>query len=296
MRGIHYGNRRFLKIVVVIVVLFFTSCLSLTRTGLKHGGPIYDELVKSMMDLPNVQVAIDGLPGMALLISALVSLTPDDAKLNGLAAMAYMAWGLVVEDTNKSYAMELYGIGENYGLHGFKCLDDDIKEGMEKNGKSVYDFLDKMNKDNMDIVFYYMMNKALKLFGDMDSPYIMAEMGDLMGVIERIGKIDPSYFFYCPALFNATIGAMAGPLLGKPVEQADQMFKDAFAKTNNAMLLGYWLYARFYAVTIMDEKLFDDTCKYVMDTPSSALKGGRLINEIAKLKVKKLIAEKSKYF
>lgn len=296
MKGILYGNRIILKIVVVLVALCFTSCLSLTRTGLNNGGPIYDELVKSMMDLPNAQVAIDGLPGMALLISGLVSLSPDDAKLNGLAAMTYMAWGMVIEDTNKEYAMELYGIGESYGLQGFKCLDDDIKEGMEKEGKSVYDFLDKMNKDNMDVVFYYMMNKALKLFGDMGNPYVMAELGDLMGVIEKIGKIDPGYFFYCPALFNAAIAAMAGPLMGTPTEKANEMFKEALAKTNNKMLLGYWMYALFYAVTIMDEKLFDDTCQYVMDTPSSDLKGGRLINEIAKMKVKKLMAEKSKYF
>jgi hypothetical protein len=89
---------------------------------------------------------------------------------------------------------------------------------------------------------------------------------------------------------------MGGALMGTTPEKANEMFKEAFAKTNNTMLLGYWIYAQFYAVTIMDEKLFDETCKYVMDTPSSALKGGRLINEIAKLKVKKLMADKSKYF
>ncbi|MCU0821990.1 MAG: TRAP transporter TatT component family protein [Spirochaetes bacterium] len=296
MSGIHFGKTRKLKILVVIVVFCFAGCLTLTRAGLNNADPVFDELVKSMMDLPSAQVAIDGMPGTALMISALVSLSPDNPKLNGMAAMVYGSWGMLIEEDKKDYAMELYGIGESYGLQGIKCLDEDIKNGMEKDGKGITDFLNKMSKDNMDIVFWYVLNKALRMFGDMENPYILAEAGDVLSVIQRIGEIDPSYFYYCPALFNAAFHAFGGPMMGITHEKANEEFKAALAKTNNKMLLGYWLYARFYCITLMDEKLFDETCQYVMDTPSSDLKGGRLINEIAKLKVKKLMADKSKYF
>ena len=33
------------------------------------------------------------------------------------------------------------------------------------------------------------------------------------------------------------------------------------------MLLGHIFYARFYAATIMDERLFDETLDYILDTP-----------------------------
>ncbi len=296
MKGIHKKRKGLLNIIIIYVLICFTGCLSMTRMGLNNADAIYDELVKSMMDLPNAQVAIEGMPGMALMIAALISLSPENPKLLGLGAMAYGCWGMLVEDERKEYAMELYQIGESYGLRGLKCLDDDIKEGIEKDGKDVIDFTDQIEMDNMDVVFWYVLCKALRMFGDMENPYILAEAGNVIAVIDRIAVLDPSYFFYCPALFQATIAAFGGPMMGYTHVQANKMFKEALAKTDNKMLLGHWLYARFYAVTIMDEKLFDETVEYVLETPNSALPGGQLINAIAKIKVRKLKENKEKFF
>ncbi len=284
------------RVSIVTVLIFLTGCLSITRMGLNNADAVYDELVTSMMDLPNAQVAIEGMPGMALMISAMISLSPDNPKLLGLGAMAYGCWGMLIEDDRKEYAMELYQIGESYGLRGIKALDDDIKKGIEEDGKDIINFTDKIEKENMDVVFWYVLCKALRLFGDMENPYILIEAGNVIAVIDRIAEIEPSYFFYCPALFQATFAAFGGPMLGYTYVQANKMFKEALEKTNNKMLLGYWLYARFYAVTIMDEKLFDETVEYVLETPNNALPGGQLINAIAKIKIRKLMEEKENFF
>ncbi len=298
MKTKHYGNwrKRTVKIVIVVVLISFTSCLSLTRFGLYTADPIFDELVKSMMDLPNGQVAIDGMPGMALMVTAMVSLSPENPKLLAMAAMAHGIWGWLIEDEQKEYAMELYTLGEYYGLRAVKALDDDIKEGIEEENKHLVDFLDEIDEDNMDIFFWYVLNIGLQMLGDSENPSRMIHIADVMEVMHKIKEIKPEFFFYAPELFDASFAAMGGGLMGIPLSKADKMFKDALAKTDNHMLLGYWMYARFYAVTIMDEKLFDETIDYVLETPNDSLPGGQLVNAIAKIKVKKLRENREQFF
>lgn len=296
------GNRLFrsrLYKVTAVLILFslcFTGCLTMTDFALSNADPIYDKLMESMMDLPNAQVAKEGLPGMAILMASMVALSPENPKLLGLAGAVYGIWGFLIESEDMEFAMELYTVGESYGLRGVKCLDDDIKKGLEDEGKTLADFADKVDEDNMDVVFFYTFVKALHMFADMENPYVLAEAGDVFAMIERIGEVDESFFFYTPALFKAGIAAFGGPLMGFNRDDAKKMFEDTMAKMDNKMLLGYWIWARFYAVTIMDEKLFDETVEYVLNTPNNALPGGALLNAIAKIKVEELKKNKDRYF
>ncbi len=298
MNMIHNGRKGIIKIVAVVLLLCFTGCLSLTRFGLNNAEPVYDELIRVMLNFPNAEATIEGMPGMALMCGALAELSPESAKLNSLASISYGMWGWLIEDERKEFALQLYDIGIGYGVRAVKALDDDIKEGMEskEDKKNLVDFVDEIEEDNMDIFFFCILNMGLKMLADSENPYALIHIGDVIRIMERIGEIDESYFFYVPIFFDAGFKAMGGGFMGITMDQANKIFEEGFDKTNKHMLLGYWLYARLYAVTIMDEELFEKTIDYILETPSEVLPGGRLVNEVAKVKAKALRKNKSKYF
>ena len=84
--------------------------------------------------------------------------------------------------------------------------------------------------------------------------------------------------------------------LGGGVKNSTELFKDARSITNGRFLLADLFEARFLAVSIDDEELFENKINDVLSADSHALKEAGLINELSKLKARYYLDHIDKYF
>lgn len=293
-------KRWFYVVTFIVGCSVCAGCSFIERKGVDSATPLLADAVDNLLGFKNAQVAHEGLPGNALLISALCEFSPQNDRLLALASMAYCAYGLTFEGDllnpeDKPYVMELYEIGSDYGLRALQVRNKAIRQGLEQ-GKHFMDLAKNIKKGDVPSAFWYSMNSGLRIMLDMDKPEMLIGLGDVLALMDKIIALDDSYFFYAPHLFQGAYSILAGPMLGGGTEKAKKEFEAAFQSTNNKFLLAHVFYVRFFATTIVDEKLFDSTLNYVLKTPASVYPEAQLANDIAKRKAVWLMNNKDKFF
>lgn len=296
-------NLKNIKIIlmsfIAILLILQLGCVSMVRAGLGMGKPVIEEMMTKFYDFQSAEVAKQGVPGLALTLSTLVELRPNDPYYVNLAAMLFTAWGLMYDQDDPKWSSHLMLIGQSYSLRAIKLCDDDIKKALEKDGKHLSDLKKEMLEADKDIVqpiFWYMCSTGLYMFQNMDNPYVMMKMADVTTCLDVVMQRDPNVFFGMPRIMDAVVAAVGGPLLGSTVEQAQKKFDDIFKQTDNKILIVHAMYAQFFAVTAVDEELFDKTIDYILTTPNDVLPNGQLINDMAKMRARWLKEHKSNFF
>jgi hypothetical protein len=288
-------NIRLNVVFLVMIGMLGFGCSFMERHGVNTATPMLKGVVDNLMKLESAELAKEGLPGQILLISALTEFSPKNSQLLALASQAYASYGLVVEWNDPGYAIELYDIGKKYGLRALCSNNRAFEKGLKK-GEHVSDLVEKITKKDVPAAFWYGLNGGLRVILEMDSPYVLAGLGDITKIFERIIVLDDAYFYYSPHLFQGAYYAISGPMLGGGLEKAQKEFDAAFKKNQNTFLLAHVFYARYYAALALDEALFDKTVEYVLKTPTNVLPEARLANAIAKQKAEWLKANKGRFF
>lgn len=290
-------DRRCLVSIIsaISVAGFLSSCSFVERKGVDTLQPTLNHTVDNLMGFQSASVAKEGLPGNALLISALVEFSPNNDKLLALASEAYAAWGLILEWEDPKFAAEIYEIGRDYGLRALKVRNKNIRKGLES-GKHMIDLAQYLKKGDVPAAFWYGLNAGLRVMLEMDDPNILIGIGDATRTFDRLIVLDDSYFNYAPHLFQGAYAIIAGPMLGGGTEKAKKEFDIAFQKTDNKFLLAHLFYARYYATGVYDESLFDKSIDYILKTPASIFPEMQLPNDISKRKALWLKNNKGKFF
>ena len=288
---------RLRKWPLALLVLSFScaSCSFIEKHGVNLAVPVLKGTVDNIMTLESANLAKEGLPGQLILISALVEFSPNNDQLLALASQAYASYGLAVEWENPEYAIELYEIGKNYGLKALKHNNTDIYDGL-KEGKHLADLAGEITVDDVPAACWYGLNAGLQIILEMEDPYVLIGLGDVTKVFERILALKDDYFYYVAHLFQGSYYIIAGIIGGGGPERAKEEFDAAFEKTDNNFLLAHTFYARYYAVSMLNEGLFDKMIEYVLNTPNNVLPDARLVNDIAKKKAFWLKEHKNLFF
>jgi len=284
-----------IKVVSVILIFAYSSCAFVERKAIDIIAPALPDAIENIMAFESAKIATKGLPGLALLISALIGFSPENPTLLAVASEAYTAYGLLLEWDDPKLAIQAYKLGKDYGLRALKCNNSDIREGLEEN-KHMYDIANKIEKDDIPAAFWYALSYGLGIMLQMDDPEKLMGLADVTSIVDRIMELDHTYFYYTPHLFKGAYAVIAGPLMGGGVDKAIKEFEIAFKGTGNRMLLAHVFYARYFATGIVDEQLYDKTLNYILETPNDVLPEGRLINSIAKIKANWLLKNKGEFF
>ena len=81
-------------------------------------------------------------------------------------------------------------------------------------------------------------------------------------------------------------------MLGGSPEKAKEHFERAIEISDGKFLMAKVYYAQYYAVTTLNEELFDELLQNVENAPTDIMPGYELMTSIAKRKAKDLMAKK----
>lgn len=313
----------------LIFITGFSGCTSFRKTvtakAVDIGANIaVDDLLDASFDMPNARLAKEGIPGQAFLVSQITdAMAPKSYKMLVTNSLLYMTYGLLIEDEDPEYAVELYNIGKDYGIRALRLnrdvrlfLDEGYRfsqplksiEEMKKEKGDQFDFekdvtrlVDYAHEDDIEALFYTGANMVLGLFlrsiqlGDMSATI---DLADVMALVKRVNELDPEYFFGFGQLLLASYKAFIPPLFDPEggLENAEKAFELTSNITSGNLLMVDYFKAKLVAPAKKDPAMFDNLTNRILKTDPSILKGGTLLNAIAQEKTRYLTKQRSVLF
>jgi len=125
-----------------------------------------------------------------------------------------------------------------------------------------------------------------------DDPQAAFDLSKVKAMMARVIEIDETFFWGSAHLFwGSTYGSVPKMLGGDP-EKAKEHFDRAIEISEEKFMIAYVYYAQYYAITTLDEKLFDELLNKVIEASQDILPGYELMTSIAKKKAEMLLAQK----
>jgi hypothetical protein len=111
-------------------------------------------------------------------------------------------------------------------------------------------------------------------------------------MMNRVLQLDENFFFGSAHLFWGSTYGSIPPMLGGNPEKAKEHFERAIEISDGEFLMAYVYYAQYYAVTTLNEELFEEMLQKVENAPMDIMPGYELMTSLAKRKGKDLMARK----
>lgn len=270
------------------------SCGTVGRVGLNTAAPAAPQMVDHVMQMNNLKLAREGLPGIIVLISSLLEFTPGNLDLLTVAAMSYTAYGLIMEDDDPVYASELYLLGKEYGLRALKTNPRFEKEIAGK-GVNMIDAVTYLDKKYAPALFWTGMSWASWIFLHFDEASAPLGLPTIFAFMNRCEVLNEAYFFGGVHLFYLAYNAVMPSFAGGGGKKVDAEFEKVLSFSNGSFMLPYVYYAKFYSKPQGMKGKFHDHLTRVIQSKTID-KSLNLVNEVAREKAKRLLAKEQEYF
>ena len=296
------GIRRLLKMPIrqriffsLSIFLILASCATVRRIGVNAIAPAFGDLSGAAFKQVDTEILRLGMPSSIIMIDGLLELSPDNYELLVLAAQSYGGYPMAfIEDDDPERAKKLYVRGRHYGLRALK-LNKKFRQALEE-GKRFREAVKYLGKKYVPALFWTAQNWAAWLNLSTTEVSALFDQPKIMALMERVMELDDTYYyggahlFY--ALYYTNMPSMAGGGMDKAIKEFDKVFEIA----GENFLMANLYYAQYYAAPLRDEALFDRELKKVLETPSDVVPELTFMNEVAKLKARRLLGRKDRIF
>lgn len=279
--------------IISVISVSISAC---TQLGVNMGAPVLSRLVTKIGDSKNYKLFRDGIAGNLLMATAITELSPDNIRLLKECSYMYFTLGLVVEDSDLSYAKDIYLIGKSYGMRTLKT-NRKFRKGREA-GEPVHTLVKHLGAKYAPALCWTSLNAGMWVLLNLDDPGALMEMADITAMAKRSVKLDPTYFHGVAKTFLGCYYAMVPKALDPDCgpDNAKKMFDQARSVDKGKMLLHNFFEARFLATNINDKVLFTRLLETILTSDSGALKGGYMLNELAKAKARHYLKNRESFF
>ncbi len=291
------NNSNTMSAIVVMLLLITFGGFGCASMAMKvAGGPVISTVVEKIQNVDSARLLKDGFAGDLLLITAVTEMAPKNFRLLKECSFGYFAYALIVEDEDPEYAKELLTIGRNYGI---RALEKNRKfaKGLEQ-GKKIHELVDDLPKKYAEVLCWTALNDGFLLILNLDDPAALIAMANVVKMAKRSIELNENYFYGAASGFIASYYALV-PKFADPdagPENSKKMFQKTRDISAGKLLLINYLEARFLALTMDDEDLFEERLKSVLEGDSGALEGAKVFNEVAKAKAKYYLDHKDEFF
>lgn len=255
-----------------------------------------------------------GIPGAIVQLEAFWSITPDNEELTLNLAKAYLGYaqGWVENEYEVAYAAAdfdkadrlrqrarlLYLRAHRLAVHAMRNRDDEIDEllkagDQEKLAAHLAD--NYVDAEDVGPVFYAGLALGAAINMGMDQPDLIAELPTAKTLVMRAQEIDDMFFNGGAYVFLGAAESAFSQALGGNPEKGREWFEQGLAKTGRKNHLLQVTYARQYAVTTQNKKLFFDLLNEVIEAPDQG-PAVRLSNKIARVRAERYLAQAKEWF
>ncbi|MFZ5570739.1 MAG: TRAP transporter TatT component family protein [Thermodesulfobacteriota bacterium] len=284
---------------LLMILPFFVicSCASLrTKMMLANIKPMRESVKAAVNKSTDTGLVRDGMPASLLQMDGFIEMAPDNQELLVAAAESYSGYAFAfVEETDPKRAANLNLKARGYALRALADNEDFI-QALDKPLDDFTPTLAAFEKEDVPALFYA-ANTWLKYISfNLDNPELLMDIPKVEAMMFRIEELDDQFMYgSIHAMLGAYYAARSKTLGGQP-ELAKAHFDKAFEISGNKYLVFHFLYARFYAVQLQDQALFEKTLQQIIDAPPGLMPEKNLVNEIAREKARKLIAQADEFF
>ena len=277
------------------VLFFFVSCASIGRLGLNQASRAVPPLIDNVMGLDNSKLTKEGLPGLILLVSALLEFTPENLNLLSTASLAYMAYGLMVEEDDPIYAGELYLKGKEYGLRALRT-NKKLRKRLDKDGiKLIVAIGEVQDKKYVPAMFTTAMSWALWTFLNLHDAAAPIGLPTILAMVKQSEKIDESFFWGGAHFFYMAYNCVMPEFAGGGPKKAKAALDKCLTFSEGQMMLPLVYYSKFYARPFEKRDVFHNSLTKVINFKTTRA-DLMLVNEIAKVKARILLAQEEELF
>ncbi len=284
------------RISAIFTVLALIMACSPTTFVIRQMGPALGKSALALYEEDDLQIAEQALASNLKLIEGLLKSDPDNKVLLLLASQGYAGYALgFAEDQNPPRAKRLYLRARDYALRILR-QDEDFVQAETKGADALQAYLKNYGSEEVPALFWAGFSWAGFANLSLDNPEALLALPEIQILMERVEALQPEYFYGSVYLFFGGMYGMKPVIMGGDPQKALTYFKRNMDLNNNEFLLAQVYAAKFYAAKILDETLFDSYLKQVLDMPIDKRPEWRLLNQIAKEKARRLLAQKEDLF
>lgn len=280
---------------ILLPVLMMNGCVQ--RLAIRTVGGIIDDYgFLTINEESDLALAEQSIASNLKLLEILSKGDPENKNLLQTLTMGYASYALgFVEDDNMDRARVFYLRARDYGL---RILREDKKFAAALHGdlESFMTALGSFSSDDVPTIFWTAAGWGGYINMSLTEPEAIASLSKVEAMMQFVVERDPSYFHGAAHIFLGSIYASRPKMLGGDPVRAKKHFDTAIELGEGKFLLAHVLYARWYAVQIQDQDLFENLLDQIDQASIDQLPEVRLVNAIAKKKAHLLRSRINDYF
>ncbi|GAB4344161.1 MAG: hypothetical protein Kow0037_32600 [Calditrichia bacterium] len=282
-------------ILLILAIVLLQGC-SLQKVAVRTTTPIFGYGIDAIYSEPDLKMAEQAIASNLKLLEGFHRADPGNEQLLLMLTQGFASYALgFVEDADPERAKLFYLRSRDYGLTLLKKRGI-IKEKMPATDNNFAAALQKCRKDDVPAVFWTAFAWGSWINISKDNPRALFDLGKVKAMMQRVMELDESFFFGSAHLFFGAINGALPKMLGGNPDKAKEHFERCLQLTDHKFMLGYVYLARYYAQPILEEDLFDEYLKTVLEAPVDILPGYELITAIAQQKARILQKQKEDLF
>lgn len=294
----------------LLLASLLAGCSLVDRVVVRAATGYLEEGERVFMREQDLALAEAAIPANFKLLEILLARTPDDPRLNALAAryVATYAYAFVEPkaeeleltdpegaQTAKARAMGFYQRGLVYAL---KALEPrrSFTKGLNGTPEALELGLKTLGRADVPALFWAAFCWGSRINLDLEDPASLAASATVKALMQRVLELDETYYYGGAHLFfgalNARLPASAG---GDPVKSR-QHFEKAISLGQGKLLMTRVFFARHYAVRVQDVALFKQCLERVLELDADRWPEERLANLEAQRRARFYLAHLDEYF
>ncbi len=279
----------------LICMLLPTACLTNKTLTVGATASLLEDVARSANRQSDLELVRQGMPAYLMLIDGMVEAVPDNKRLLITAAQTYASYASAfVQDTDKAHARLLFSRARQYALRALEQI------GVQDPPASSFEDFEKqikaLGKNDVPYLFWAGSCWANWISLNLRSMEARAEIPRVELMMRRVLELDEAFYYGGAHIFMGIMDASRPPIAGGDLNRARDHFLKAIELGGKKFLMARVYYANYYARKALDRQLFVSTLETVLDTPADVEPALTLLNTVAHVKAKKMLALTDEYF
>jgi len=291
-RRVNHKRYKCMQMFIFVGLLsLLTACGHLISSAKKE---FAEDLSSTILEHDDPETVKQAVPAYLLLISSMIRGDQENTGLLVSGSKLYGSYASIFADEPER-KKKLAGRAFDYAGRAMCLQRAEFCKTRKMPFAEFEKQLSKFIQDDVAVLFAYGSAWAGYIQANSADWNAVAELPKVKAIVQTVLKLDENYSNGDVHLYMAVMQSFLPAAMGGKPEQAKKHFEKAIEISNNTNLMAKLLYAEKYARLVFNRELHDQLLNDVINAKIEK-SASTLINTIAKIKAKTLLAESDDYF
>jgi hypothetical protein len=292
----HSAPTHLFRTLFLAGLMISLSACSMGQIIVRTSQPILNGGVEAMNRETDLALAREAIPANIKMMEGMLIRDPDNLALQLLVAQGFYGYAYgFIEDEDRERAATFY---RRCYEHGRKAL---TLAGITPNPETSTpaEFTASVNQATGKAVpAMFWTASCLGKWIDLNRTNVagIAELASAATLMKRVLELDETFYFGGAHMFFGVYYGGRSPMFGGDFERAEHHFARANEINNNKLLLPDLLHAEYFDRQRLDKAGFETHLQRIIDAPDNLYPEMALVNNIARVKARRLLQYKDSWF